>query len=456
MLTNTQLLAIAKKQIGNGGSKYRSYVHASGNYCNMFVYWLYNANGCASLLPLPKSNYMRTYCPSSIKWCRKNLAEIPPYLAMACDIIYMDWEPNGVPNHIGIVEEKISTDAIKTIEGNTTGKRNGKTVSGIVAAKTRNTKYTTIFRPHFAPPKTLKKHKLKVDGDFSWNSVYMFQVVLGMTPTGILTKETVQKFQRLINCKPDGAWGKKTSLGAQNFLKKHGCYHGKLDSEFGEQSVRALQTWINKKAYPNTKNGASSVTKQTDVDKKKTTESKKTETSAQKSTLKSYRIDIDITNQIATVYGVYSNGSSKALMSEFVSTARKGKSTPTGNFKISGASGGRKAKLRTAKMSSGKSYAEYLCRFHGAKCMHTVPYKKRNTKGLVNKVEFNKLGKPASAGCVRMPYKLAKFIYMNCPVGTPVVVLKGKKGEYPMGKPKKYTAKAVKVNGKTLYVDPTK
>lgn len=135
-------------------------------------------------------------------------------------------------------------------------------------------------------------------------------------------------------------------------------------------------------------------------------------------------------------------------MSEFVSTARKGKTTPTGNFKIQGASGGRKAKLRTAKMSSGKSYAEYLCRFHGGKCMHTVPYSKRQTQGMVNKAEFNKLGTPRSAGCVRMPNKMAKYIYNNCPIGTPVIVFKGKAGNYPMGKPKKYTA--------TSNYDPTR
>ena len=72
--------------------------------------------------------------------------------------------------------------------------------------------------------------------------------------------------------------------------------------------------------------------------------------------------------------------------------------------------------------------------------MHTVPYSKRQTKGLVNKAEFNKLGTPRSAGCVRMPNKMAKFVYEKCPVGTPVVVFKGKAGSYPMGKPKKYTA----------------
>lgn len=166
-----------------------------------------------------------------------------------------------------------------------------------------------------------------------------------------------------------------------------------------------------------------------------------------KPTLKSYRIEVDLTNQICTVYGVYSDKSSKPIMSEFVSTARKGKTTPTGNFKIQGASGGRKAKYRTCKMQSGKSFAEYACRFHGAKMMHTVPYKKRQTTGHVNKTEFNKLGSVASAGCVRMPWIMAHFIYTNCPVGTPVKVFKGTKGKYPMGKPKKYKA--------TTDIDPT-
>jgi lipoprotein-anchoring transpeptidase ErfK/SrfK len=80
--------------------------------------------------------------------------------------------------------------------------------------------------------------------------------------------------------------------------------------------------------------------------------------------------------------------------------------------------------------------------------MHTVPWKERNTKGYVYKGQFNKLGTRASGGCVRMPYKLAKYIYEKCPIGTPVKVFNGKAGSYPMGKPKKYTA--------TSNLDPTR
>ncbi len=249
MKTNKQLLSIARKQLGNGGSKYRNYGHASGNYCNMFVYWLFNANGCASLFPLPAKKYYRTYCPDSIKWCRANLAEIPPYLAMACDIIYYDWEPNGTPNHIGIVESRISTSKIKTIEGNTTGKKNGKAVSGIVAEKIRNCKYVeAIYRPHFVPS-GCKKKKLDTDGAFEYQSIYNLQIALGMKPTGILTKETIKIFQIKVGATQDGAWGRGTSKKAQTMLKKAGFYKGKIDSDFGKNSVIALQKWINNINY---------------------------------------------------------------------------------------------------------------------------------------------------------------------------------------------------------------
>jgi len=244
MMTNTQLLAIAIKQIGNGGSKYRSYVGSGGNYCNMFVYWLYSANGCGSLFSLPRTNYYRTYCPDSIKWCRKNLAEIPPYLAMACDIIYMDWEPNGVPNHIGIVDHKITTAKIATIEGNTSGVKNGKAVSGIVAAKTRNTKYVNIFRPAFNG--SYKIGPIVEDSDMGYSTIANMKKALGgLTVNGILDKTTVKRIQAYCGTSKDGAWGPATSKAVQRVI----CgFKGKdIDGAFGPKSVLALQKWVNAK-----------------------------------------------------------------------------------------------------------------------------------------------------------------------------------------------------------------
>lgn len=408
---NRELLAIAQKYLGQGGAKFRKYCGLPGGaaWCNAFVTHIFNEGGDSALYCGGKK---QTYCPTSIKLCRKDMAEIPLYLAMPMDVIYFDWDRNGVPNHIGFVRAKNTTDSIYTIEGNTSNK---------VMNKTRPRKYVCgIFRPHFKPSFTLKK--LSVDGECGYNTIAGLQKALGCTVDGVLGKATVKALQKRAGATQDGAWGTGTSKAVQKMVG------AKADGAFGPASVKALQTWINKKVYPS----SGTVTKPA---------------AKPSATLKSYRIEVDLTNQICTVYGVYSDGSKKGIMSEFVSTARKGKTTPTGSFKIQGASGGRKAKYRTAKMQSGKSYAEYACRFHGAKMMHTVPYSKRQTTGHVNKTEFNKLGTPRSAGCVRMPWKMARYIYENCPIGTPVRVFKGTAGSYPMGKPKKYTA--------TSSIDPT-
>ena len=241
MKTNKELLAIAKKQIGNGGAKYRKFVGlGSGQpWCNAFVFWLYADNGCGLLIQW-KGN-QRTYCPASYKWCQKNLAQIPPFLALPCDIVYFDWDKNGVPNHIGIVENKITTTATHTIEGNTSG--------GKVDDKSRAAKYElAIFRTHF--PTTGKKKKLSCNGNFGYNSIFNLQDALCLKPTGILDKETVMQLQKKAGAKQDGAWGNGTSKAVQTMLKKAKLYSGSIDGDFGKNSVIALQKWINNINYP--------------------------------------------------------------------------------------------------------------------------------------------------------------------------------------------------------------
>ena len=421
--SNVETYNYAKQFLGKGGATFRKYcgLPSGTAYCDAFVTYIFHHTDNAKLFCDGKK---QTYCPTTIRIVQKEMAQIPLYLAMPMDVIFFDWDRNGNPNHIGFVKARKSTSEVYTIEGNTNG--------GIVAEKTRPAKYVQgIFRPHFKASFTSKK--LTVDGECGYNTIAGLQKLVGAGVDGILGLNTVKKVQAYCGASQDGAWGNGTSKKLQAKMAKEGYYSGSIDGAFGPASVKGLQKLINAKLYPSS---SSTVTKTSTPAPAKP-----------KATLKSYRIEIDLTNQICTVYGVYSDKSSKALMSEFISSAKKGHTTPTGNFKIQGASGGRKAKLRTAKMSSGKSYAEYLCRFHGSKCMHGVPYSKRNTLGKVSKTEFNKLGTPASSGCVRMPIKLCRYIYNNCPVGTPVKVFKGTKGKYPMGRPKKYIA--------TKDVDPT-
>ena len=266
MMTNEQLLVIAKKHLGQGGARFRKYagLPAGAAWCNAFVDYVANEGGVKSLYFNGKKE---TYCPHSIKWCEKNLAQVPLYLAFPMDIIYFDWDKNGNPNHIGFVRGRKSTSSINTIEGNT---------GNAVRQKTRPAKYVqAVFRPHFLPPARLTKLRLGENDKFGWFSIYNLQVALGMKPTGILTKETVKYWQRKIGATPDGAWGPATSEKAQTFLKKKGFYKGEVDREFGSASVVAMKNWINSVNYPKKTTTKKDTAKKTADTAKKTTTSTK-------------------------------------------------------------------------------------------------------------------------------------------------------------------------------------
>ena len=180
MSTNLEMLAFAKKFLGQGGATFRKYcgLPAGAAYCNAYVTYVFQKSGNGSLFYDGKKV---TYCPTSMSWCRKNLAQIPIYLALPMDIIYFDWEPNGVPNHIGFVRERKSDSEVYTIEGNTSG--------GIVAKKTRVEKYVCgVFRPHFKPTGFDPNKRLVVDGYFGYNSIGVMQRWLGVKADGILGK----------------------------------------------------------------------------------------------------------------------------------------------------------------------------------------------------------------------------------------------------------------------------
>ena len=240
MKTNKQLLQVARSQIGKGGAKFRKYVGlADGQpWCDAYVFWLYDPNGCGSLLPWKGTQ--RYYCPASYKWCLQNLAEIPMYLAMASDIVYFDWDKNGIPNHIGIAEKRRDTQSIYTIEGNTSG--------GKVDDKIRKGYILGVFRPHFKGE--YKLSKLKIDSVCGYNTIASLQKALGgCTIDGVLGLKTIRRLQEYLAIPQDGRWQKGTSKTFQKMLKANGFYKGLIDGEFGKESTAAMQMWLNDKLY---------------------------------------------------------------------------------------------------------------------------------------------------------------------------------------------------------------
>ena len=241
MKTNKELLKIAQKYIGQGGAKFRKYcgLPSGAAWCNAFVTYIFHEGDDAKLYCDGKK---MTYCPTSIKWCQKNLAQVPLYLAMPMDVIYFDWDRNGVPNHIGFVREHESTSVIKTIEGNTSNK---------VMYKSRPSKYVCgIFRPHYKATFDITK-ELKIDGSCGYNTIAMLQKALGgCTVDGVLGKTTVKRLQHFLAITEDGCWGNGTSKALQKMLKANGFYKGDIDGAFGKQSVIAIQKWCNARVFP--------------------------------------------------------------------------------------------------------------------------------------------------------------------------------------------------------------
>ena len=66
--------------------------------------------------------------------------------------------------------------------------------------------------------------------------------------------------------------------------------------------------------------------------------------------------------------------------------------------------------------------------------------------------QFNKLGSPASLGCVRLNVANVKWIYDNCPAGTKVTIYDDAANPGPLGKPE--TIK-IPVNSPNAGWDPT-
>ena len=230
---NVELLKLAQAHLGQGGAVFNRYCNSSGAWCCAFVTYIFHEGNDS---PLFYGGKKVVYCPTAIKWASANLAMIPAYLALPMDIVFFDWNHNGLPDHIGFIRERKNCDEVYTIEGNTNG--------GIVAQKTRTVGYIQgIYRPHF-PAKFDASKPLVIDGLFGYNSIAVLQKALGVAVDGILGKGTVKALQKWAGVAQDGAWGKNTSKAIQ---KKLGVT---ADGLFGKESCKALQRWANAQVFP--------------------------------------------------------------------------------------------------------------------------------------------------------------------------------------------------------------
>ena len=128
-----------------------------------------------------------------------------------------------------------------------------------------------------------------------------------------------------------------------------------------------------------------------------------------------YYIEVNRQQNVVMVYTLGQNG--KKLVKTFVaSTGRPDSETIVGTFYISG-------RYDTLYLV-GDVWGRYAVRIDGRYYFHSVPYFSKGNPDWddLEYLEYNKLGSPASAGCVRLAVRDARWIYENIPDGTEVKI----------------------------------
>ncbi len=137
-----------------------------------------------------------------------------------------------------------------------------------------------------------------------------------------------------------------------------------------------------------------------------------------------YAIKVNRAADTVTIYMMDENGSYSIPIKAMVCST--GRATPLGSYAISW-------KLRWQSLF-GNVYGQYAQQIVGDILFHSVPYYSPNANDLEYE-EYNKLGTPASMGCVRLCVRDVKWIYDNCPMGTSVELYDDADNPGPLGKP---------------------
>lgn len=138
-----------------------------------------------------------------------------------------------------------------------------------------------------------------------------------------------------------------------------------------------------------------------------------------------YQIKVNRQMNCVTVYTYDSKGKYTIPVRAMVCSCGLNKATILGEYKIYF------QKEWNALLNN--VYGHYVSGISGNYLFHSVPYYSTDENRLETE-EYNKLGNDGSLGCVRLAVADTKWIYENCPVGTPVTIYDDS-NPGPLGKP---------------------
>ena len=138
-----------------------------------------------------------------------------------------------------------------------------------------------------------------------------------------------------------------------------------------------------------------------------------------------YYIRVNRTQNLVIIYKKDADGHFNIPVKAMACSVGLNGKTPTGTYSTTD--------KYTWRFLSGNVWGQYATRITGHYLFHSVPYYSKSKSDLEYN-EYNKLGQPASLGCIRLCVADAKWIYDNCPSGT-VVTIYDSSAKEPMAKP---------------------
>ena len=128
-----------------------------------------------------------------------------------------------------------------------------------------------------------------------------------------------------------------------------------------------------------------------------------------------YAIEVDITNQIVTVYRA-EDMSEGGVVRQMICSTGENECTPVGRFTLNQRNSAERTKWYA--IPTYDCYVQYVTRIIGGYLFHSLPYAEEDESTLDTEA-VALLGTPASHGCIRLRPEDAEWIAKNCPNGTP-------------------------------------
>lgn len=139
---------------------------------------------------------------------------------------------------------------------------------------------------------------------------------------------------------------------------------------------------------------------------------------------KPYYIEVDLTNQIVTIYNTKDN----TIARQMLCSSGENDSTPEGTYYLPSKELSDE-RTKWYYFNAFNCYAQYATRISGPYLFHSITFNRKSDNGMSSSAAAE-FGNPASHGCIRLRVEDAKFIAKECLKGTRVKIYKsGKKDE---------------------------